>query len=256
MSTPRRNLADYEARYAASDFEEVQARMRKRMLTELLSSWQPRRILEVGCGLDALFRHHQDFDRFVVVEPAHTFAQKARQDAGPDPRIRVIPALLEEAADALAGEHFDCVLISGLLHEVPDPDALMQSIKPWCGPDTRVHLNVPNARSMHRLLALEMGLIPSPHAISPRQQSLQQHRTFDLDTLTRTCQAHGFSVQSSGSYFVKPFTHQQMAQLMQDGLLDEALLEGLYRLEKHMPGLGSEIFVNLKLCSAPEGVTS
>lgn len=256
MSTPKRNLADYEARYAASDFEVVQARMRKRMLTEWLRAWQPRRILEVGCGLDALFRHHSDFDRFVVVEPADTFAHKARKDAGQDPRIRVIPAPLEEAAEALADEHFDCILVSGLLHEVPDADALLASIKPWCGPDTQVHLNVPNARSMHRLLALEMGLIHTPHAISPRQQSLQQHRTFDLDTLTRTCQAHGFSVQSSGSYFVKPFTHQQMAQLMNDGMLNDALLDGLYRLEKHMPGLGSEIFVNLKACASPEGVQS
>ncbi|MBX3637389.1 MAG: methyltransferase domain-containing protein [Rubrivivax sp.] len=241
-----RSIADYQRAYLASDFEPVQARMRKRMLLALLARHAPRRVLEVGCGTDALFRHWSDFDRFVVVEPGELFAAKARRDAEGDARILVVEDFVENAAAALRGEGFDLVLVSGLLHEVPDPAALLRALRPLCGEHTLVHVNVPNARSLHRLLALEMGLITDLHELSDRQRALQQPRTFDLEQLRALCTGCGFAEVDAGSYFVKPFSHAQMARLQHDGLVDERLLQGLYGLARHLPDLGSEIFVNLR----------
>ncbi len=241
-----RDIEDYQRAYEASDFEPVQARMRKRMLLELLARWRPARVLEVGCGNDALFRHHDAFERFCVVEPGQAFAAMAREQAGSDARIRVVQAFMEDAAEQLADERFDCILLSGLLHEVPDCHRFLAAVAALCGPATRVHVNVPNARSLHRLLALEMGLIGGLHELSANQRSLQQPRTFDIDSLSALCSDNGFKVTESGSYFVKPFTHRQMAQLQGIGLMDERMLDGLYGLERHLPGLGSEIYVNLQ----------
>jgi hypothetical protein len=114
-----------------------------------------------------------------------------------------------------------------------------------------LHVNVPNARSLHRLLALEMGLIGDVFERSANQRRLQQPRTFDLASLQAQVQACGFEVTDAGSYFVKPFTHAQMAQLRSCGLLDERMLDGLMGLEKHLPGLGSEIYVNCRLRRTP-----
>jgi len=50
----------------------------------------------------------------------------------------------------------------------------------------------------------------------------------------------------SGSYFIKPFTHAQMQQLIEAGILTTALIDGLIRMEQHLPGLGAEIFVNAR----------
>ena len=252
MSTLR-NIEDYQRAYEASDFEAVQARMRKRMLLALMSRWRPQRVLEVGCGSDALFNHHPAFERFCVVEPGSDFAEQARRQAAGDRRIRVVQAFMEEAAQELAGERFDCILLSGLLHEVPDAGLLLAAVRPLCDSQTRVHANVPNARSLHRLLALEMGLIDDLHALSANQRSLQQPRTFDIDSLSGLCAEGGYEVLEAGSYFIKPFTHRQMAQLQGTGLMDERLLDGFFALEKHLPGLGSEIFVNLRL--APAGAS-
>lgn len=247
MTAVLRDIAAYERAYAASDFEPVQARMRKRQLLALLAAWQPRRVLEVGCGDDALFNHYRGFERFCVVEPGAAFAGRAREQAAGDARVAIIAAFMEEALPALAGEDFDLILLSGLLHEVPDAAALLASVVPLCSAATRVHVNVPNARSLHRLLARAMGLIDALDTISERQRTLQQQRTFDSDRLVATCTAAGFEVLEQGSYFVKPFTHVQMAQLQDIGLLDERMLEGLCGLESDLPGLGSEIYVNLRL---------
>lgn len=246
-----RDIARYERAYAASDFEPVQARLRKRKLLEVLNSWRPRRLLEIGCGDDALFNHYRDFDRFCVVEPGAAFARTAQDHAGADARVRVVTAFMEDAVAALEGEDFDCIVLSGLLHEVPDVAPLLAGVAQLCRSTTRVHVNVPNARSLHRLLARAMGLIGDLQTLSPRQLDLQQQRTFELDSLVRVCERAGFEVFERGSYFVKPFTHAQMAQLRDVGMLDERLLDGLYALEADLPGLGSEIFVHLR-CRAPQ----
>ncbi len=253
--TAVRNIADYQNAYAASDFEATQARMRKRKLLEVLSAWKPRHVLEIGCASDAMFNHYADFDRFCVVEPGPDFAALARQHARRLPmgaqRVRIVDACMEDAVAALSGERFDCILLSGLLHEVVDVQALLGAVATVCGAHTQVHVNVPNARSLHRLLAFEMGLIQQLHTLSEQQRALQQHRTFDIEQLASLCESHGFEVFERGSYFVKPFTHRQMSDIQATGLLDERMLQGLYGLEKHLPGLGSEIFVHLRRKETP-----
>lgn len=246
MTAVQRDLGRYERSYAALDFEPVQARMRKRKLLEVLAAWQPRRVLEVGCADDPLFNHYRHHDRFVVVEPGARFAQAACVQACRDERIVVVQAPIEDAVERLAGDAFDCILLSGLLHEVPSPERVLAAVARLCSSGTRLHVNVPNARSLHRLLALEMGLIGDLRELSPQQRSLQQARTFDIDSLEAVCRDAGFRVVERGSYFVKPFTHRQMAALQDAGVLNDAMLDGLYAVEKHLSGLGSEIFVHLE----------
>jgi SAM-dependent methyltransferase len=243
---PARSIRDYEREYLASDFEAVQARMRKRMLLSLLQKVRARRILEVGCGTESMFSHWRRFDRFVIVEPGPEFAARARSGAGNDTRISVVEDFIETAGRGLEGERFDVILVSGLLHEVPDPVEVLRVVRALCHQETLVHANVPNARSLHRLLALEMGLIRDLHEISERQLALSQPRTFDLSMLRALCARCGFDEIASGSYFVKPFSHSQMAQLHNAGMVNERMLHGLNGLERHLPGLGSEIFINLR----------
>jgi len=138
------------------------------------------------------------------------------------------------------------ILLSSLLHEVPDVEALMLSAKALCSPRTLVHVNVPNAKSMHRLLALEMGLIDTLYAPSELQKTFKQPRIFDLQSLKTLADLTGFTVVSEGSFFMKPFTHAQMHTLAQTGFANQAMLDGLWALTKHFPENGSEIYINLQ----------
>lgn len=242
-----RNIARYEKVYAESSFEPTQALMRKRVVLELLARWKPRRLLEIGCGTDPIFNHYRQADEVVVVEPGEDFAANAQQMAQQMHQVRVVEGFVEPLAEhgVLGQKCFDCVLVSGLLHEVADPGRLLDVTRGLVAAGGRVHVNVPNARSLHRLLAFEMGLIDDIHEISERQKALQQHTTFDMRALKALCVSKGFVVTDEGSFFVKPFTHGQMYLLQELGILDEGMLNGLMRLEKHLPGMGSEIFVNL-----------
>lgn len=242
----QRDLGKYEATYLTSGFEAVQARYRKTMLIELLKRLQPRRVLEVGCGADTLATHWSGAETFVIVEPSEGFAAGARAQTADQAGVRVVEATLEEAAPQLRGEAFDLVLLSGLLHEVSDARGLLATTRGLCGSQTFVHVNVPNARSLHRLLALEMGLIRDLTEASALQKALQQPRIFTAESLEQCVAQAGFEVVEQGSYFIKPFTHAQMQSLIESGFLTQPLLDGLFGLGRHLPGLGSEIYLNAR----------
>jgi 2-polyprenyl-3-methyl-5-hydroxy-6-metoxy-1,4-benzoquinol methylase len=243
MTVSSRDLDDYARHYASAPFEAIQARVRRRVVLQQVHKHQPRRLLEVGCGVAPLFVDLPDV-ACVVVEPTASFHAAAARMAEGRRDVELHQLTMEAYTPA---QPFDFVVISGLLHEVPDPKAVLLAVRRCCTGASSVHVNVPNALSLHRLLAVAMGTISVPHAISETQRRLQQFRTFDAAQLHQLLNDAGFEVAESGSYFVKPFTHAQMQRLVDDRFLTDAMLDGLARLTDHLPQHGSEIFANARL---------
>ena len=138
----------------------------------------------------------------------------------------------------------DFILCAGLLHEVEHPEELLDDIRESMNSSTVVHIDVPNADSFHRVLAKEMGLIPDVHTFSDRNIQYQQHSVFDMEGLKSLVSDAGLKVIESGGYFLKPFTHAQMYQMIQDGIIDKKTLDGLYAMTPLMEAYASEIYVN------------
>ena len=239
-----RDLDKYQSDYVNLAFEPHQVRYRKRTTVKSLRRHHARRILEVGCGLDPIFMHYTDFETLDIIEPTKAFFQAAEQAAKGVANVRLHAGTLETEAHKLTDPGFDFILVSSLLHEVENPRELLSLARSLCGERTIVHLVVPNARSLHRLLAVEMGLIDSIFTRSMNQQTMQQHGTFDLQSLSDLIESCDLSVVESGTFFIKPFAHAQMAELLEQGFLTSQMLEGLYLLTKYLPEFGSEIFVN------------
>lgn len=242
-----RDLDAYQENYASLPFEASQARYRKRKIVESLIKYRARSILEVGCGFDPIFNHYAAFDHCTIVEPGNDFAHRARAQAQSRDGITVVHGTLEDNVDTLLAVRYDFVVLSSLLHEIRDSEKLLDATARLCGPTTIVHINVPNARSFHRLLALEMGIIGDLFEKSATQQRMQQSHTFDVDSLATLVLQSGFQVVEQGSFFLKPFTHAQMASLQAAGLVTDLMLDGLYNLSKYFPDNGSEIFMNVRL---------
>lgn len=155
----------------------------------------------------------------------------------------------ELTAESLGGR-FDMVVLSCLLHEVPDPQRLLSAVHGLCAAGGVLHVNVPSARSLHRLLAVAMGLIPDVATESDTQRTMQQRGVYDAAGLERELARGGFAVTHRGSIFVKPFTHAQMQRLVDDGFLTPQLLDGLDALAELLPDLGSEVWVDAEPADA------
>jgi 2-polyprenyl-3-methyl-5-hydroxy-6-metoxy-1,4-benzoquinol methylase len=241
-----RDLERYQRDYAQLPFEDVQSRYRRRKVSEILSSLNARRILEVGCGTETLCLSFTQFDVMHIVEPVARFAAAARAATAGRPGVQVHEGTLEETVPALRAGRFDCIVLSSLLHEVEQPRELLRAIADLCGAATVLHVNVPNARSLHRRLGVQLGLLGSVHDRTATQQRMQQQASFDADSLSALVTEAGFETFASGAYFLKPFAHAQMAELLGQGVISERLLEALYTLGEQLPEHASELWVNAR----------
>lgn len=240
-----RDIDEYTTEYAIPGFEDYQVKYRRKLVLEQIERYKPENILEIGCGYEPLFQY-TDGIRYTIVEPSKEFYGRAKELAKDREGISCIKGEIEKAAEDLKAQ-YDMIICSSLLHEVENPESLLQAIRKICNDKTIVHVNVPNANSVHRLIALECGMISDTHKMSERDKALQHNNIFDMTSLVDTIEKSGMTVIEQGSYFVKPFTHSQMYQMLESEIIREEILDGLYNISKYMPDLGSEIYVNCKI---------
>lgn len=244
-----RDLQKYQNLYKSQPYERYQVYFRKKKINEVLSKYNHNTLLEIGCGLDSIFNDLNSFQKMYVVEPAVLFYEKAIEDRANSKKIKDITILnkyIEDCIRDFKGTKIDFIIISCLLHEIQEQANFLKTISLISSKSSIVHISVPNANSFHRLLAVEMGIIENIFAKSDSNKMFQQNTNFNLESLVNLVEGNGFKVIESGAYSFKPFTHQQMEDMLQAEILNEKVLEGLYRMEKHLPTLGSEIFVNVK----------
>jgi len=244
-----RYTEDYLAHYG---FEQVLVEYRRRVVLDQMDAVRPSVVLEIGCGSELLYRHYLQHaaavERWVVIEPARAFCAGARQAALPG--MTVVEGFLEQSLPAVIGalpRPPDLVICSGVLQEVPSSLEMLNAIRATMDAGSLLHVNVANAASLHRRLALAMGLIPALDTMSERNIMLQQHRVYDLAALVADMEAAGFFIVGRGGYLVKPFTHKQMEAVAP--VLGDAVLDGLFELGRREPELACEIFVNARLAA-------
>lgn len=242
-----RDIIDYSHKYSVQPFEEIQVEYRRRKILERIKNYEHRTILEIGCGLVPFFQNYSDFNLLVIVEPSEHFYENAKtilhKDNNLQSKVILINDYLENAISKLSKYEFDFILVSGLIHELDNVTFFLNKLRDLLKKSTIVHANVPNARSFHRVLALEMGIIQTVFEMSDMNLRMQQHRVLDLTSFSELIINHGFKIIKSGSFFIKPFTHTQMSKLLETKIIDEIVLNGLYNMVKYIPDLGSEIFI-------------
>lgn len=230
------------------DFEQHMVAARHQSVGEAINTAKPSSIIEVGCGkallIDAVNKHYDetlsvsDID-WHIVEPADSFVSYACQQMARYPKLTVHQSMFENWQPPEAFQ-VDMVVISSLLHEVEKPEALLKQAKRYLKPEGLLVVNVPNANSLHRQLAVALGLIPKQDELTARNLQLHQQRIFDASSLQQLIKAEGLIVKETGGYMLKPFTHKQMAGCLP--LLPDNALEGLNRLGQRYPELASEIY--------------
>lgn len=188
------------------------------------------RVLELGCATGSMGARLAGAGALVVgVDRSEAYLARAR--ARGLPGARHLRADLDEPGwEELAGGPFAHVLVCNLLHEVDDPVRLLRRAAGCLGEGGVLHLTLQNPRSIHRLVALEMGLIDDTHAVSDRGRRYGTRGMWDADELAGMAAEAGLTVRGRGGVMLKPLPNDMMA-----GLPDE-VLEGFARAARHLPG--------------------
>jgi len=232
---------DYQLNYQSLSFENKLRKFRMDHLVQFIKSVKSNSILEIGCGNDPLFGYYDQFDKMDIVEPGNLFFENTKNKINGDPRISISNSTIEDAVKQL-NNSYDIIVIGGFLHEIDNPEEVLSLIKRIAAEETIVITFVPNADSFHRILALESGLIKTNYEFSENDKKFGRRTVFNMNSFSELFENEGFSILKVDTYFIKPFSHEQMKL----DVFTEEILEGLNKMTNYIPNMGCEIFLAAK----------
>lgn len=212
--------------------------MRRLIIRTFAPFFQGGRALELGCS-DGYMTEMiaARVDSLDVVDGSERFLAEARKRNLPNVDFKL--ALFEEFAPA---EKYDFVFASYILEHVLDPVGVLRMSRAVLKPNGRVFIVVPNARALSRQLALHMGLLPDLKTLTPNDHNHGHRRVYDRVALDRDIAAADLVNVSQGGIMLKILADFQMDKLINDGMLQEPQLDGLYRLGLEYPDLCGSLF--------------
>lgn len=235
-------FADTEARKYAYDFD---YRMHGYMLRTFEGELPAGKALELGCFEGAFTqRLAAIYGELTTVEGASALIGVARSRA-PDH----VDFVLSRFEDYEPQARFDAVFLIHTLEHLDEPVELLRRIGGWLTPKGRLFLVVPNANAASRQIAVQMGLIDRPTAVTPGEFEHGHRRTYDLPALLDHVAQAGLTAAKSGGVFFKPFANFQFDKLLASGAVGEDYLEGCFKLGRIYPDLCASIYA---ICERPE----
>jgi SAM-dependent methyltransferase len=136
---------------------------------------------------------------------------------------------------------YDTIIMSHVLEHIENPALVLKKIYSWLADDGVFIVAVPNAKSIHRIVAVQMGLLKNEYELNERDHHFGHYRVYDLAILKEQIKASGFSIVESGGYFLKPLTNVQI-----ENTWTQEMIEGFYDAGKYFQDNCAEIYVVCK----------
>jgi SAM-dependent methyltransferase len=198
-------------------------------------------VLEMGYG-DGLWSGGiiEHYDHSSVVDMAKELLNAAKELHGDS--LRVHHSMFETFEPP---HRYDTVLASYVLEHVEDPVAVLERIKNWLTDEGRLIVAVPNANSLHRRLAVKMGLQERTTDLGPTDFEGGHRRVYTLSGILQDVARAGFTVPRTRGCFLKPLPQRRLADLPGE------VLDGLIAMGNEIPiDWASEVILECRPLSA------
>jgi SAM-dependent methyltransferase len=192
--------------YIGRGAEDLDLEERQQQLSlERLAPFLHGRVLELGFGTGVMTASLLAAGVDVaVVEGSPLLAAEARRR---HPQLEVHEGMFESFAPPRT---FDCLLAAHVFEHVDDPPTLIRALRAWLRPGGTLIGVVPNAQSLHRRLAVRMGLQPRLDSLSPRDHLVGHQRVYTADGLSTEMEQAGFAVRDVTGWFLKTVPNSMM----------------------------------------------
>jgi 2-polyprenyl-3-methyl-5-hydroxy-6-metoxy-1,4-benzoquinol methylase len=186
--------------------------------------------LELGPAEGSMTRYLVgDFERLTIVDGAAQLLERIPAA----PNLTKVHSLFEDFHPA---QRFNTIVMEHILEHVDDPVALLARVKGWAAPQGKLLLGVPNGNSIHRLVAVKMGLLKDPCELNDRDHAVGHRRVYTRESFRRDIEKAGLKVLEMNGVLFKPLSNQQI----QDHWTEE-MIQGFYELGKDFPEYAAEI---------------
>lgn len=194
--------------------------------------------LELGCSdgyMTQMLASRLDF--LDVVDGSSNFLNEAKKRNVAN--VNYFLSLFEEYTPNVK---YDYVFASFILEHVLEPTLVLNMARKVLKPNGILFVTVPNARALSRQLAMHMGLIPDLKALTQNDLVNGHRRVYERVYLNRELQHAGFNTITEGGLMLKILADFQLDKLIDDGILKEPQIDGLYKLGLEYPDLCGALF--------------
>jgi SAM-dependent methyltransferase len=239
----QRDLVKYAHEYGHLAFEDIQEDARRIEIVKALETFSWNSIIEVGCGNMSILAKIKNYENAAIIEPITDFLQKNFLEFNFDSRVTGFNGTLSQYASTF-DEKWDICLLSSLLHEVEDQKGMLDDCRKILKPNGTLIVNVPNAYSIHRILAVNKGLIKNVFEISETQKLMQQGLApFSNQSLSELLCENGFTISKMYTIIPKLLDHNNLSRLLNSGKISMDFLRQINELSGEIEPFGSEILV-------------
>ena len=191
------------------------------------------KVLELGPAEGLMTPHLLTYDpELTVIEGSSVFAAQLKEKY---PSLKVINSLFEET---VLEDTFDFIILGHVLEHVADPVLLLQVIKKWLAPGGKVLCAVPNAQSLHRQAAVEMGLLETVFSQSAKDVHHGHMRIYAPETFKADFTKAGYHIDHFGGYWLKPVSDKQIEESW-----TQEMLSAFLKLGESYPEIAAEIYI-------------
>lgn len=207
---------------------------RFQLIADYLSRCSPKpEVLDIGCGEGRLTEMlARAGHRMSAIEPAANYhARAVVRLAGLGVDVRCC------TAETFSSEtKFGAIVAAGVLEHAADAQVFLAACRELLRRDGVLILTVPNARSLHRLVGREMGLLNDLAQLSEQDFRVGHYRYYDKDSLSADMECAGFVPEILTGFLLKPLPNAQMSCLSDD------LCDAYFRVGAQFPDYCAELF--------------
>ena len=145
-----------------------------------------------------------------LLEGSSILAELAKQK---HPNITCIYTFFEQYVPV---KPFNLILAAHVLEHLDDPVKMLKIMSPWLSNDGVLVIVVPNQNSLHRKLAVSMGLQPKLDTLSKRDLMVGHQRVYTLEQLVNHVENANFKIINKTGFFVKMLPNSMMLEFSRE----------------------------------------
>lgn len=214
-------------------------------IVNYITSVNPKNALSLGIGHGVVSRIlskklQYTHANYTLLEGSKDIINEFNFNNIDSPEINIIHTYFENFTST---EKFDLIEMGFILEHVDDPLEILVKYRNLLSENGSIFIGVPNAKSLHRLIGFEAGLVDDLYHLTEYDLSLGHQRYFDLDLLLELLKNANLTACQTKGLFLKPITTSQIRKLeWQDDIID-----ALLKIGDENPGISNAIMIEARL---------
>lgn len=139
-------------------------------------------------------------------------------------------------------QKFDNIILGHVLEHVDDPVKVLKHVKKFLKKSGVILAAVPNANSIHRQAAVEMGLLKKVNSLNELDIHHGHQRVYSIPELRRDFEKAGLKIKKISGYWLKPISNKQI-----DETWTPKMIDAFMKLGEKYPEIAAEIFIVAKI---------